>query len=856
MRCHFGHCLPFGLKENHTMSAPTIQDILPLLQMPSRYLGCEVNRVKKAWESVPLHLALAFPDLYEIATSHFGIQILYDLVNAQPDILAERVYAPAVDLEDQLRRQQIPLCSLESGTPLKQFDIVGFSLLYELNYTNVVNMLDLADIPLLASDRRADDPFLIAGGPCTCNPEPVADFFDALVVGDGEAVILQITDAWRAWRRSSGSKAALLERWSRIKGVYIPVFFDVAEDAAGRQLVIAKRSAAPFVEKAVVADLNDAPVPPRPIIPFGRPVHDRLRMEIARGCTRGCRFCQAGMIYRPVRERRPETILASAMQVLQETGYEDLSLLSLSTGDYSCIAPLIERIMQAGETSHVAVSLPSLRAGSLTPELMETIRKVRKTGFTIAPEAGSQRLRNVINKNITEADIVATVENAFSWGWKVIKLYFMIGLPTETQADLEAIVALVKRLTTVSGSDGRKGRINVSVATFVPKPHTPFQWAPQIDLETATQKMGWLKANLKIKNVQFKWQDPRVSRIEGVWSRGDRRLHRVLIEAWRAGCRFDGWTDFFDYDRWVAVFKACGIDPDRYQPDPTDRRSPLPWDHIRMGVDRAYLIHEYERALDGQTTSDCRTGSCGGCGVCDFEAVKPVTYYDHDMGTVTTSASDTPAPSVPPATYQVIFSKTGPARFLGHLEMVNIFIRAFRRAGIPVAYSRGFHPMPRLSFTDTIPMGMQSEDERMWIALTEAMDPQALVSGLQQQLPAGLAVVACRVQAGKKGPDRSDPLHYQVELIDGFFRQNDLEWFRDQPQVTITRKSKKSDAAAVDLKKAVIDLRLINARQALMTLGTDNHLMVRPAHVMQTVFNLTDHQIRTAIVTKRKATHV
>ncbi len=839
------------------MSESTIQDLLPLLQMPSRYLGCEINRVKKAWHSVPLHIALAFPDLYEIATSHFGIQILYDLLNDQPDILAERVFAPAVDLEEKLRRQQIPLASLESAIPLNQFDIVGFSLLYELNYTNMVNMLDLADIPFLASARQGDEPFLIAGGPCACNPEPVADFFDAIVVGDGEVAMLQMAEAWRAWRRESDPRAALLERWSRIKGVYIPSFFDVDEDAAGRQGVVAKRPDYSFVEKAVVSDLNEAPFPRRPIIAFGRPVHDRLRMEIARGCTRGCRFCQAGMIYRPVRERHPETVVASALQALQETGYEDLSLLSLSTGDYSCIAALINRIMQAGETSHVAVSLPSLRAGSLTPELMETIRKVRKTGFTIAPEAGSQRLRDVINKNISEADILETVENAFSLGWKLIKLYFMIGLPTETQADLEAIVALVKQLSTVSGSDGRKGRINVSVATFVPKPHTPFQWAPQIDLDTALDRMSWLKANLKIKNVQFKWQDPRVSRIEGVWSRGDRRLSRVLIEAWRAGCRFDGWTDFFDYERWVAVFKACGIDPDRYQPDPSDPHRPLAWDHIRLGVDRAYLIEEYERALKGRTTADCRTGNCSGCGVCDFDTLKPVTYGDHD---IEAAVIDPPDAEKPPAaalaTYQVTFSKTGPARFLGHLEMVNVFIRAFRRAAIPIGYSNGFHPMPRLSFSDTIPMGMQSEEERMWIGLTEAMAPQELVSRLQRQMPAGLAVVGCRAQAGKKRPDRSDPVPYRVELIDGFFRQNDLDWFRDQQQVPIARKSKKSAGAAVDLKKAVVDLRLLNAREALMTLGLDRHLMVRPAHIMHTVFKLTDHQIRTAIVTKRKATHV
>ena len=537
------------------MSETSIQDILPLVQMPSRYLGSEINCIKKAWNKTQVHVVLAFPDLYEIATSHFGIQILYGILNSREEILAERVFAPAVDMEEQLRKNRLPLSSLESKIPLKNFDIIGFSLLYELNYTNMVNMLDLGGVSLFAEQRREKDPFVIGGGPCTCNPEPVADFFDAIVVGDGEGVILQMTDAWKDWRQSGrDNRVALLDRWSLIKGVYIPSFFDVSVGDGEKQRLIPKRSSYRDVERAVVSDLNTAPFPSKPIIPFGKPVHDRLRMEIARGCTRGCRFCQAGMIYRPVRERQPDSVLSSVGQSLKDSGYEDLSLLSLSTGDYSCIAPLMKKIMEFGAKDRVAISLPSLRAGSLTPEVMELIRKVRKTGFTIAPEAGSQRLRDVINKNITEADIVETVENAFSLGWKMIKLYFMVGLPTETHADIEAIADLVKCLKTITKRQGRRGKINVSVATFVPKPHTPFQWEPQISLETALEKINWLKENLKLPGIHIKWQDPRVSMIEGVWARGDRKLNKVLINAWKSGCRFDGWTDFFNYDRWVSVF--------------------------------------------------------------------------------------------------------------------------------------------------------------------------------------------------------------------------------------------------------------------------------------------------------------
>ena len=839
------------------MSETSIQDILPLVQMPSRYLGSETNRIKKPWGKTQLHVALAFPDLYEIATSHFGIQILYGMLNAREDILAERVFAPAVDMEAQLRKNKLPLCSLESETPLKNFDILGFSLLYELNYTNMVNMLDLAGIAFFAEQRSEKDPFVIGGGPCTCNPEPVADFFDALVVGDGEAVILQMTDAWKAWRRSdSETRDALLHRWSQIKGVYIPSFFDVSIDAGGIQRLMPKKSSHHQVERAVASDLNAEPLPSTPIIPFGRPVHDRLRVEIARGCTRGCRFCQAGMIYRPVRERHPEAVFSSVSQLLKESGYEDLSLLSLSTGDYSCIAPLMKKIMDVGAKDRVAVSLPSLRAGSLTPELMELIRKVRKTGFTIAPEAGSQRLRDVINKNITETDIVETVENAFSLGWKLIKLYFMVGLPSETQADIEAIAALVKRLKALAKKQGRSEKINVSVATFVPKPHTPFQWEPQISLETALEKINWLKDNLKLPGVQVKWQDPRVSVIEGVWARGDRRLNKVLIDAWRSGCRFDGWTDFFDYDRWMTVFQASGINPRHYTDGNSDTDQPLPWDHIDIGVDRSFLIEEKARAAIGKITSDCRTGSCSGCGVCDFESIKPVSFHDQKELFSTQGPLPGPQPSETGIKYVVNFKKMKSSRFLGHLEMVKIFIRSLRRERVPLKYSNGFHPMPRVSFGDTLPMGMQSEDERMLVTLTEPIDSGELISRLRRQMPDGLEITGCSPYIKNKDLERIDKQHYRVELKDGFFMQKDLDWFFGQQSVTIERKSKKDKLVVVDLKKAVSEIRLLDDHHVVMTLGTDNNLMVRPGLVMKTVFKLSKLQILTAIITKRKTNYV
>ena len=429
------------------MQVFSIQDLLADIEKPSRYLGTELNRVAKDPNKVKLSIALAFPDLYEIGTSHFGIQILYHILNSCEHIAAERVFAPASDMEAAMRDGHVPLCSLENKRPLAHFDIIGFSLLYELNYTNVLNMLDLAGIPLKSCDRKPEDPFIIAGGPCVCNPEPMADFFDAMIFGDGETVIHKLSDQWIQWKeKGSGDKQELLAQWSENEGVYIPQFYQVRYDENGFQQIVKKGTGPNKIKRAIEPDLDGSAFPKDPIVPFGRPVHDRLRLEVSRGCSRGCRFCQAGMIYRPVRERSPRRLMEIFEQSLANTGYEDLSLLSLSTGDYTCLAGLMQNLMMRCGQEQVALSLPSVRAGTLTPELMALIKKVRKTGFTIAPEAGSQRLRDVINKNVNYEDVEATVRDAFAMGWQVIKLYFMIGLPTETQEDLDGIVDMVHRL--------------------------------------------------------------------------------------------------------------------------------------------------------------------------------------------------------------------------------------------------------------------------------------------------------------------------------------------------------------------------------------------------------------------------
>jgi radical SAM family uncharacterized protein/radical SAM-linked protein len=830
-----------------------IDDLLPFVEKPSRYLGSEINIIKKDPSQVKLRFALAFPDLYEIGTSHFGMQILYHILNADPDIAAERVFAPAEDMEALLRTTGQSLFSLESRAPLIRFDIIGFSLLYELNFTNVLTILDLANIPFLAAARDHSHPLIIAGGPCTCNPEPMADFFDAMVVGDGENVIQQMAAGWLQWKKDDpGDKESLLQSWSQIDGVYIPSFFEPQFDDRGFQSLVPRFSSCTRVKRAIVDDLDRMPFPDKPVIPYGKPIHDRLRLEVSRGCTRGCRFCQAGMIYRPVRERSPDHLLSLAAESIAATGYEDISLLSLSTGDYGCLAPLIERLMARFGSDNVAVSLPSLRAGTLTPELMELIRQVRKTGFTIAPEAGSQRLRDVINKNISEKEIIDTVQDAFQLGWQVIKLYFMIGLPTETDDDLKALVDLVKNLRKIKGANRRRGKINVSVATFIPKSHTPFQWAPQISLAESRSKINWIHNQLKISGIQFKWQDPKVSQLEGLWARGDRRLSRLLIAAYNKGCKFDGWSDKFNYGLWQEAIAEEGLDAEFFTARPRDITEPLPWDYIDNRVSRSFLKQEWANALEKKLIEDCRQGSCHQCGSCDFEKIEPRTYEAFD---------EEPLPACGPphatdADFQrlcVFYAKQGQAKYFGHLEMVNIIIRALKRAGIPVKYSQGFHPKPKISFDDPLPLGIESEQERFILSVPSSVNPTTVTRLLNSHLPDGLVINSCQfLTAGFK---RQVPgvNAYRVTLPDGNFNEENLMSFQNSSEVTISLSNRKGKLKKINLKDMVINIELLDSKQLQVSLSAETGKTLRPAHILGPIFNINENQIKQARVVKLKA---
>jgi radical SAM family uncharacterized protein/radical SAM-linked protein len=835
------------------MTIRTIDDILPLVEKPSRYLGSEFNSIKKDLSRVKIRLALGFPDLYEIGTSHFGMQILYHILNADPDIAAERVFAPGEDMESRLRDAGLQLFSLESRLPLNHFDIVGFSLLYELNYTNVLTMLDLGEIPFLASQRDLSHPLVIAGGPCTSNPEPIADFFDAIVVGDGESVVMQMVSAWLRWEKADGSeKEALLKMWSQIEGVYIPSFFEPQFDGRGLQSLKPRFPNYKKIKRAVVADLNGIPFPENPIIAYGKPVHDRLRLEIARGCTRGCRFCQAGMIYRPVRERSPEQLLSMSASSIAATGYEDISLLSLSTGDYGCIVPLIERLMARFDSEHVAVSLPSLRAGTLTPELMKLIRKVRKTGFTIAPEAGSQRLRDVINKNICQKEIIDTVKDAFNLGWQVIKLYFMIGLPTETDDDLKEMVDLVKKLRKIISTNGRRGKINVSVATFIPKSHTPFQWASQITPGESRSKINWLRDHLKLSGIQFKWQDPEVSRLEGIWARGDRRLNRLLIGAYRKGCKFDGWSDKFHYGLWKDAFDEERIDPDFFMARGRDIYEPLPWDHIDSRVDKSFLRQEWENALKQKLTDDCRHGKCHQCGTCDFEEIEVRTYPAFRKESVEAFQAGDGTGAVFKKLC-VYYSKLGQAKYFGHLELVNIFLRALMRSKIPLQYSQGFHPKPKISFYDPLPVGIESQYESFVMTVPESVRPEKVARSLNAQLPDGLAVLSCQPAPSTFSNDAADMIDYMITLKEGNFDKDKLSSFIRNPDFNITISNRKGKLKKINLKDMVANIDLLDSLNLRLTLSSGMAKTVRPVQILRHIFYVAEEQIKQAKIVKLKA---
>ena len=839
-----------------------IKDYLPLVRRPARYIGGEVNSIKKDLSPegpIALTFALAFPDVYEIGISHLGLQVLYQTLNARDDISAERVYAPWEDYEHLLRDKGEKLSTLDGSLALNTLDIVGFTLQYELSYTNILNMLELGGIPLLASERGEGDPLVIGGGPTAFNAEPIADFFDAFLLGDGEEAVLEIADVVIKAKKEKATRAETIDRLTGIQGVYVPAFFEPVynKDKTIKE-IRALKPGYERVHKRIVADLSTLPDPVRPVVPFVEAVHDRLSVEIFRGCTRGCRFCHAGMVTRPVRERSPEDILRIIDEGLKNTGYDEVSLLSLSTGDYCSIEPLLSSLMERLVKERVAVSLPSLRVGTLNEGLIEEIKKVKKTGFTLAPEAGTERLRKVINKGIEESALIETAKNVYALGWRSIKLYFMIGLPTETREDIDAIVRLActvrdaKHGGAYKGKRGRKGPaknspVSVSVGIFVPKPFTPFQWAPQVSLEASIERQMYLKDRVEAAGLRLKWQDPHMSELEGVFSRGDRRLSRVVLSAYRFGARFDGWSDKFISKLWDEAFKDAGIDKGFYNQRERGADEIFPWDHLDCGVTKEFLYKEYENSKEGVECPDCKVDVCSNCGVCDHKTIKNIVF----TGAVLPVKSDEGGKREESLIrVRVNFSKTGPARFLSQLELKESINRMIKRASLPVMYSGGFHPMQKIAFADPTPVGMESLDEYMDITFTRAIPATYVLEALRKeqfpgvellnaaqislQLPSLSASMKCTkyLILIKNGPLKHKDIGIEFDSLEVLLK----EFFEAETINLRVRRAQKDKV--IDIKPILAELDLTEAGAISLVFNNFAGPRVKPHEVLSKLLNI------------------
>ena len=817
------------------MRYSSIEDILPLVEKPGRYIGGEINAARKDRTACRLTVALAFPDTYEIGMSHLGLQILYAILNDIPGVGAERVFAPWPDMESLMRSHGVPLGTLESGVPLSDFDIVGFSLQYELSYTNVLNMLDMGKIPLYAADRSNGMPIIIAGGPCAFNPRPMAPFFDAFVIGEGEEVVGEIARTVMDGKERGIGRSGLLDLLAKIDGVWVPSLH-------GSDTKIRKRA---------VTDLEEWRGPSRPIVPIVGTVHDRITLEVARGCTRGCRFCQAGMVWRPVRERSPHTLEEMAHSMLSSTGQDEISLLSLSSGDYSSIEYLLTSLMDRYCDSRIALALPSLRVETLTDTLINQIKRVRKTSFTLAPEAGTQRLRDVINKGNTEEELLATARKVFDAGWKSIKLYFMIGLPSETREDLEGIVDLAYKVL----KEGQNRRqVSVSISTFVPKPFTPFQWHRQLTIEETREKQDFFIKHIRHKNMNLKWHNPEMSFLEGLLARGDERMAVLVAGVFQAGCRFDGWSDRFQFDIWRRIMEEMGIDPTGHLAEKSMDDS-LPWDMIDCGVEKAFLAREYIHSRKGQLTGDCRSAECHACGVCSEDLNMVITETPHAI-----AVPPRPGPSLDESVVTQLrmqFAKRGKAAFLSHLELSSAIIRAITIGGFSFSFSEGFHPHPRISFPYALPVGIESLDEYADIQLrTYRGSADEFISRVNSSLPEGITILRAETIA-PHSPSLSsliDGFDYRICLSQGVgpFMTERIETFLSSDTFPVSR-YKKGGTVVKDIRPLVTGLS-INSSGEILTLSTrfDPTGGVKPFEILTQILGHDDDTAKRAKVIKTR----
>jgi radical SAM family uncharacterized protein/radical SAM-linked protein len=801
-----------------------LEDFLPLVMKPARYINTEINSVHKDLAKVKTTVCLFFPDTYEVGMSHLGLRILYDILNKREDTACERVFSPWIDYEEKLRASGKPLASLESGLPLSDFDIIGITLQYELSYSNILAGLELGQIPLRTADRTDAHPVIIAGGPCALNPEPLSDFIDVFFIGEAEEAIHDIV----VLKQKHQSRNDFLKVLSEQEGFYVPAFNDKP------------------VRRRFIQNLETASFPDKPLVPLLKPIHDRVTVEVARGCIRGCRFCQAGIIYRPYRERSAENVKTLLQESLSCTGYDELSLASLSSGDYSSIEPLIVELMDTYRDSRVSVSLPSLRVGTLTPQMIKAIAGTRKTGFTLAPEAGTERLRRVINKPVSDTDLLNAAETIFKSGWSVLKLYFMIGLPTETQEDLDGIIRLANELLACGKrSTKRPVQLNVSVSTFVPKTHTPFQWMGQISIDETRAKHAYLARGLKKRGITLKTHDPETTLLEGVFARGDKALGKVIAGAVKLGCRFDGWTECFDFKKWNEAFQSCGLDMAAYASKTFALNEKLPWDHIQSGVSTAFLQHEFERAQTEETTENCRV-TCAHCGMaCEDGGTeslgKPSASVKMESSPVLRESKKHSTGPELATRIRIKYQKTGRIRFLSHLDLMTLFQRAATRAKVPLLFSQGFNPHPKLSFGPALSVGMESVAEYVDMDTDPFIDLLQTTKDLNNTLPEGVRILETRV-VSSKAPSLSGSIsRYAYEIAtpasapDALNEQ--IQCFLAQTSVIVSKEGKQKD-----IRRGIESVHIQDGATITIVLQDFEQIKPRVQDVIEKLFSITREQ--------------